>query len=1463
MMELNIFSYLQHLLMPFGQGMISALSFLQQKENIPWFIKMENHPDFIAYQNDRNTLKDDLNILFAEASEKKIHPSILREMLQCYFHQASQHISPLYCDRHLQYLEKKYGKEAVLKLIYVPLLKEARARLRENAQKKPDRVLFFFYQDLIFHLVQFSKNQLTPNELLESLRYYQNSQLISKEFYHSVIEKLAEFIGTYQLRDNMNPYAVHSVPAKAYWELVVALNVLFFSSVSEKQELSIVRKECDAIVLNGFPYLMGIRENSKPLLGIATFVVVGLSISYFIRNGSMKINDFNLNLIKLQLTQSVLGYSFVWQFTQHGGFPEWATSLGCISILLQELPTSFADTTDQTFLEKLINETNVAGAIGLLTFADDSVLIAAQILENENLLIEKFSGNGVFVENTILSISPRGWGSECSMAKTTDGNIVFLGIRRYDKPLLIKLTNDLAPLWAYSFEGIEVDAITTTADNAIVVGSAWNVKFDYFQTLKFANNGTLLWATRIELEGSPSSETLTATSDNGIIIAANISLPKHSFIIAKLAADGNLQWATILVRNSGDSNVVGVTATPDGVIASLQTYNDNEPYPHDAWLIKWANNGTLLWTNQIQADVIKDYTLSFGQLVTTPDNNIICFSTFNYVNSSQVTPALMKFFNSNGSSIWQIEIDKLKSHDFVGKYSNFISKNAVNNTDLLFLSNVNIEIGNSDYQYQILLGRIHENGEIDNCDNVQKLPALFFNRSHALDFVSPNITFSFINLNLTNVLSAVSLNNAPNFWKIQNICPPKGNNTVVKIFIIVGSVVGGVLLLAVGTAGFIWVCRNRYSPYVRIPQETHQEPYQAQYMQSPQAYDPQPVEKPPRNIELEVFNAVRTGDQENVLQLMTEISDINYRDVSGNTFVHYAASFGNVNILQILIHKSALLNLLNNQNQSPLHLAASINSAGVIQLLLAAKANPNLADHEGKTALYMVVEKNHVENARLLLGADANPNARTNSNMTPLKVAHNQKNQEIITLLLHAKANPSECPELLSFAVEKNNAALVKLLLSLRVNMETTNAIGETALVKAFILYQRDILKLLLAERINLEAKAQDGRTILHEATTREDTEIVTLLLTKEVNLEAKTNSGWTPLHYAASKGHINIMKLLLDAGANPDAMNDEGRTPLNLASHTKAVKLLRAVKSNNNAPIAAVKPPLPNIPAANLAFSFKINFTELTFGKELGKGKFGIVKEGTYRNFKVAIKELYIKNPTSQALEEFQQEMAIMARLNCPQIVRFYGVYATPSYGIVMEYLPKGSLYQVLHNNSEPLEWKVRYQIASDVAVGLSFLHKENIIHRDLKSLNVLVDNAMHARVADFGLSKIKSESSIGSDQLAGTPQWMAPELFKQKSHTRASDIYSFGMILWELVSRKRPFEDAPSLAVAMYWIAEGQQEKIPAECPLKLSQFIKFCWNKEPAARPTADEAVMQLKAEEQQSMQLSYRDNLNSGL
>ncbi|MBP9726692.1 MAG: protein kinase [Gammaproteobacteria bacterium] len=254
------------------------------------------------------------------------------------------------------------------------------------------------------------------------------------------------------------------------------------------------------------------------------------------------------------------------------------------------------------------------------------------------------------------------------------------------------------------------------------------------------------------------------------------------------------------------------------------------------------------------------------------------------------------------------------------------------------------------------------------------------------------------------------------------------------------------------------------------------------------------------------------------------------------------------------------------------------------------------------------------------------------------------------------------------------------------------------------------------------------------------------------------------------------------------------------------------------------------------------ILFSALTLGRVLGEGGFGIVYQGAWQRTDVAIKQLKVARLSASAVTSFADEARQHAALRHPHIVALFSVCVEVGhYSMVMEYMPQGSLYDVLHTKEKALPWSLRLTMARHIAVGLAYLHDQSILHRDLKSLNVLLDNQMNAKLSDFGLSKeVKKEtgSTMTSAQPAvGSILWMAPELFKRGAkHDNLSDIYALGIVFWELSSRELPFhaDETATPELIKDWVKDGERETIPSDTPPAFAALITRCWAQRTGDRP-----------------------------
>lgn len=261
----------------------------------------------------------------------------------------------------------------------------------------------------------------------------------------------------------------------------------------------------------------------------------------------------------------------------------------------------------------------------------------------------------------------------------------------------------------------------------------------------------------------------------------------------------------------------------------------------------------------------------------------------------------------------------------------------------------------------------------------------------------------------------------------------------------------------------------------------------------------------------------------------------------------------------------------------------------------------------------------------------------------------------------------------------------------------------------------------------------------------------------------------------------------------------------------------------------------------------WEIDAGELMLGPRIGIGSYGEVYRGQWRQTDVAVKRFLEQEVSEGVLEEFKAEVSLMRRLRHPNILQFMGACtAPPNLCIVTQYIPRGSLFKLLHRTPgfQPDERR-RLQMALDIARGMNYLHtcRPPVIHRDLKTPNLLVDKDLTIKVCDFGLSRVRRSTWLSTKSQAGTPEWTAPEVLRSQSYNEKSDVYSWGVILWELVTNEEPWADKGAMQVvgAVGWGHE--RLPIPADARPDVQELIARCFADQ-SKRPSFAEIIPILK-------------------
>uniref|UniRef100_A0A3P8UFC9 Mitogen-activated protein kinase kinase kinase n=1 Tax=Amphiprion percula TaxID=161767 RepID=A0A3P8UFC9_AMPPE len=274
-----------------------------------------------------------------------------------------------------------------------------------------------------------------------------------------------------------------------------------------------------------------------------------------------------------------------------------------------------------------------------------------------------------------------------------------------------------------------------------------------------------------------------------------------------------------------------------------------------------------------------------------------------------------------------------------------------------------------------------------------------------------------------------------------------------------------------------------------------------------------------------------------------------------------------------------------------------------------------------------------------------------------------------------------------------------------------------------------------------------------------------------------------------------------------------------------------------------------------------EIDFLELLLEEVIGAGGFGKVYKGVWRGEEVAVKAAR-QDPDediSATAESVRQEARLFWMLRHPNIIALRGVcLREPNLCLVMEYARGGALNRALAGKKVPPRVLVNWAV--QIATGMDYLHNQAfvpIIHRDLKSSNILILQPVERddlcgktlKITDFGLAREWHQTTKMS--AAGTYAWMAPEVIKLSLFSKSSDVWSFGVLLWELLTGEVPYREIDALAVA-YGVAMNKLTlPIPSTCPEPFAQLLGECWSPNPHGRPSFTSILRRLLAIEQSAM------------
>ncbi|KAL1492891.1 hypothetical protein ABEB36_011064 [Hypothenemus hampei] len=590
-----------------------------------------------------------------------------------------------------------------------------------------------------------------------------------------------------------------------------------------------------------------------------------------------------------------------------------------------------------------------------------------------------------------------------------------------------------------------------------------------------------------------------------------------------------------------------------------------------------------------------------------------------------------------------------------------------------------------------------------------------------------------------------------------------------------------------------------------------------------------------------LHRATNAGDYRVVTELLQSgYPGYDAKNQEGKTSAHLGAINGNTEILRELIFHQVNVNCRDAKGMTPLHYACKHNRPDIVKLLVTSgKANFQARNTEsGEVPLHVAASEGHLEVIKALLALNAPVNPRTKKNLVPAQLARIKGHTECAKFLESYK-----CPAPKMSKKEFYHGTLDRMEAAEKIM--TFGGQSGVFLVRYSQRNEAYVLTLFHEKVWNYIIKKEGNYLVIDDGPLLNSLEhlveyYMTLsdglptILTNPVPPAPKPEA---PPISTLKRNKVNTVKPKIQIPQNTGETS-YGDSPTNIFKNLTFTSELSLVNNNIN---------INNNNNSNEKDEkdYLVAPEKLIRGELIGEGEFASVFEGRLFNssevIKVAIKTLRDEQLESNQ-ENFRREAEMMIRLNHHCIVKLLRICLGPPLQMIQELVPLGSILQFIDNHRNDINPDCEFKIwSAQIACGMKYLEDNRFVHRDLAARNILLSSKYQAKISDFGLSRALEKDHDYYRALQGGRwplKWYAPESYNFGQFDHKSDVWSFGVTIWEIYSfGAYPYGDMKG-AEAIELIEQGERLQKPEDCPDEIYNKMMECWSFNKDERPTFKE-------------------------